>query len=319
MLTIVFGLNMNTVLTDGDGECGGWNFRIGSIILSLGITLLLVGALFYYVKQRIEVLETSQKEQIHVMQGFIASIGEQFQRMTAYVQEKVGFGDSRPPVPSIPTPGQPIPNSRINISDSDSTSESSNSDSETESDSEYESSDNSRSSNTTRDSHSDRYTKSPQINIHEVSDTIGIIDSDTMDNVKIIELTPAQIEPLHKQEQDSDSESVSDSETESEHESDSESESDSVRSDANVPVHVTKIDSDQGKKKTLVIDLDGKLDGQVNIATATATATATSTTSDYATLTIKQLRQLLKKKNPSMLMNDIAKMKREQIVEMLQV
>jgi len=56
------------------------------------------------------------------------------------------------------------------------------------------------------------------------------------------------------------------------------------------------------------LDLDGNLDGQVG-----------TTTSDYATLTIKQLRQLLKKKNSSMLMNDIAKMKREQIVELLQV
>jgi hypothetical protein len=315
-------MNMNTVLSDGDGECGGWNFGIGSLVLSLGITLILVGALFYYVKQRIEVLETSQKEQIHVMQGFIASIGEQFQRMTAYVQEKVGFGAPRPPGSAVPVPEQPISisisNSRINISDSDSTSESSNSDSETDSDSEYDSSDNSRSSNTTRDSDSDRYTKSPQINIHEVSDTIGIIDSDTMDNVKIIELTPAQIESHHEKEQDSESESESDSETESE--SESESESDSVRSDTNVPIHVTKIDSEQGQKKTLVIDLDGELDGQVGIGIATATTSNTSsTTSDYATLTIKQLRQLLKKKNPSMLMNDIAKMKREQIVEMLQM
>lgn len=313
---------MNTVLSDGDGECGGWNFGIGSLVLSLGITLILVGALFYYVKQRIEVLETSQKEQIHVMQGFIASIGEQFQRMTAYVQEKVGLGASRPPVPSVPTPGQPISisNSRINISDSDSTSESSNSDSETDSDSEYDSSDNSRSSNTTRDSDSDRYTKSPQINIHEVSDTIGINDSDTMDNVKIIELTPAQMESHHEKEQDSESESESESDSETESESESESESDSVRSDTNVPIHVTKIDSEQGQKKTLVIDLDGELDGQVGIGIATATTSNTSsTTSDYATLTIKQLRQLLKKKNPSMLMNDIAKMKREQIVELLQV
>lgn len=308
---------MNTLVTDG-GECGGaWNLGIGPLLLSLGITLILVGALFYYVKQRIEVLETSQKEQIHVMQSFIASIGEQFQRMTAYIQEKVGFGPPKS-VPTAPTQGSQTSNSRINISDSSDESETdsgsaSESSSDSESESEYESSDNSRSSNTTRDSF-DRDEKSPQIKIHDVSDTI---DTDTMDNVKIIELTSAQIEPEIEPEKEQESESEiesepdSDSETESdaEHNSDDERELKNSRNDdTNLPVHVTKIDSDQSQsqnqKKTLVINLDGEVEQHQ---------------SQYATLTIKQLRQLLKKKNPSMLMNDIAKMKREQLVEMIQM
>jgi hypothetical protein len=332
-------MNMNTVVTGG-GDCGSaCNFGIGSLVLSLGITLILVGALFYYVKQRIEVLETSQKEQIHVMQSFIASIGEQFQRMSAYIQEKVGFGPSQPIPNEKRSVAQEASNSRINISDSersesDSSESESESDSNTASDSEYESSsDNSRSSNTTRDSARDQYEKSPQIKIHDASDTINSVNS--MDNVKIIELTSAQIEPEPEPEQDSESESsdseASDSESsesEPDSEADHESEMTSRNDDTNtnIPVHVTKIDGtasnsdsdkfqsqSQNQKKTLIIDLDGDLDGESG-----ASIEVEHQQSQYDTLTIKQLRQLLKKKNQSMLMNDIAKMKREQIVQILQ-
>ena len=72
------------------GGCAGWMGDTGSLILSIVVTLILVGALFYYVKQRVEILETSQKEQIHIMQSFIASIGDQFHRMNVYIQHKLG-------------------------------------------------------------------------------------------------------------------------------------------------------------------------------------------------------------------------------------
>ena len=64
----------------GGEECAEYkNFAF--LLVSLGITAILVGALFYYVKQRFEVLEVSHKEQIGVMRNFIASISDQFQRM----------------------------------------------------------------------------------------------------------------------------------------------------------------------------------------------------------------------------------------------
>ena len=67
--------------------CSGFG-NMGMLLLSLGITVALVGSLFYYVRQRFEVLEVSHKEQIGVMQNFIASIGDQFQRMHSFIQQQ---------------------------------------------------------------------------------------------------------------------------------------------------------------------------------------------------------------------------------------
>ena len=62
-------------------ECAEYK-NLAFLLVSLGITIILVGALFYYVKQRFEVLEVSHKEQIGVMRNFITSISDQFQRMS---------------------------------------------------------------------------------------------------------------------------------------------------------------------------------------------------------------------------------------------
>lgn len=346
---------MNAVV---EGECGTWN--LGSLILSLGITLILVGALFYYVKQRIEVLETSQKEQIHVMQSFIASIGNQFQRMNAYVQEKIEsvvHGSSKASEPaSAPAP---VPAStRIDISessDSDSSGSSYSSDSSDSSDSDYDNgseysesrSSNSRSSNTTRDS----YPK--QIKIHEApqhAQENATSSNVNMDNIKVIEITPEQLGSGDANALDDDmassSSHASSSDTDSADSGDSSDSEQLETTSHSTPIHVTKkaeaiedieelvlddiihtntttssntnsntnTSSSPTQKKTLVIDLDGgNGDEKSNQDT-----TNSSEGPQYSSLNIKQLRQLLKKKNPTLLMNDISKMKREQIVEMLQ-
>ena len=50
-------------------ECTEYK-NLAFLLMSLGITIILVGALFYYVKQRFEVLEVLHKEQIGVMRNF---------------------------------------------------------------------------------------------------------------------------------------------------------------------------------------------------------------------------------------------------------
>jgi len=124
--------------------CSGFG-SIGMLLLSLGITVALVGSLFYYVRQRFEVLEVSHKEQIGVMQNFIASIGDQFQRMHSFIQQQSStmFGGATkeyPPTaaaaatataPQQPQQPQQSPPDRrirvgslIDVSDTDSTDDS---------------------------------------------------------------------------------------------------------------------------------------------------------------------------------------------------
>jgi hypothetical protein len=339
---------------DLKGECNGWN--LGYLILTLGVTLILVGALFYYVKQRIEVLETSQKEQIHIMQSFIASIGDQFQRMNAYIQTKLGLSGSQVPVPPSVPSSVPLhdnlsknslqESSRIDISESsDSDSESYDSDSESDSDSSGSTHSSSASSNTTRDSYQDR-SQIKQIKIHDIiadPDNVPINSSSNtcnMDNIKVIELN--QIGEYESGSDEPGSESESESESGSESDSDSEPESESESgltskakdgSEEHAPValdgiHVTKLENNvasaftddigidinidkevaknSGQKKTLTIDLDENKSSVSNHEP------------QYSTLSIKQLRQLLKKKTPLLTIPDISKMKREAIIEMLQ-
>ena len=81
----------SSCLTGGAG-CAEFG-NMGMLILSLGITIALVGALFYYVRQRFEVLEVSHKEQIGVMQNFIASIGDQFHRMHSFIRMQFSGGE----------------------------------------------------------------------------------------------------------------------------------------------------------------------------------------------------------------------------------
>jgi hypothetical protein len=337
------------------GDCNGWN--MGYLILSLGITLILVGALFYYVKQRIEVLETSQKEQIHIMQSFIASIGDQFQRMNMYIQTKLGVSSSTSgnsiPMPQPHTSTSKLVDSRIDISESSDSNSDSDSDSDPDSDSSETSSTSTRdsssaSSNTTRDSYQNE-DNVKQIKIHdlipvtdigspEVHLNVHSSSSSNMENIKVIELS----DPLPESDIETDSASETDSETESSSDSEYGVDPPLPLHTVNDSVHVTKLESvnidnmngtnsangngmngngtngndndndndSSGKiyagnqKKTLIIDLDeneNKTDEP-----------------QYSTLSIKQLRQLLKKKSPLLTTNDISKMKRESIIELLE-
>ena len=90
----------------------GSNMGMGMLLLSLGITIALVGALFYYVRQRFEVLEVSHKEQIGVMQNFIASIGDQFHRMHSFIQQQgsIMFAGAEQ------QPQQPQPAAEVSVS-----------------------------------------------------------------------------------------------------------------------------------------------------------------------------------------------------------
>ena len=344
------------------GGCAGWmggdGWTAGSLILSIVVTLVLVGALFYYVRQRVEILETSQKEQIHIMQSFIASIGDQFHRMNVYIQHKLGSTnevttneDSKQQQPQQHTR---MGSSRIDISDhdddhddtkvihlrSESESESdsdSGSDSDTDSDSSSDGgeSNDSKSSNTTRDSWlgSKQY---KQIKIHDMETDSAEVDNDENhdDGIKVVEIDPQFIHCAGSQAgSDSDSSSDSGSDSDSESDSGSQNETKNMVQD----IHVIKVDSGSSleisekgagsgsgsekekekekekgaQKKTLVLDLEKE--EEVSAHTLSASGGA-----QYSSLSIKQLRQLVKKK--SILVdgeNEISKMKREQLIDLL--
>jgi hypothetical protein len=328
---------------------GGDGWTTGSLVLSIVVTLILVGALFYYVKQRVEILETSQKEQIHIMQSFIASIGEQFHRMNVYIQHKLGSTNEVKEDSNQQHQKQQqqqhhgrVESSRIDISDDDTKvihlrTSISGSDSESDSDSDSDSDSNSssvggesndsKSSNTTRDSWlgSKKYN---QIKIHDTETDSAAVDNNEIDDdgIKIVEIHPQFISSSHCADgSDTGSETDSGSGSGSDSESESGSENENMIQD----IHVIKIDSgDSGpgqekdapgseqeketekekgtQKKTLVLDLEKE---EVSVPSAST---------QYSSLSIKQLRQLVKKK--SILLdseNEISKMKREQLIELL--
>ena len=350
---------------DLTGGCAGWMGDTGSLILSIVVTLILVGALFYYVKQRVEILETSQKEQIHIMQSFIASIGDQFHRMNIYIQHKLGSTNEVVTTNEDSKQQQQqqqqqqhtrMGSSRIDISDhddddddtkvihlrseseSDSDSDSgSDSDSDSGSDSDGGESNDSKSSNTTRDSWlgSKQY---KQIKIHDMDTDSAAVDNDEIhdDGIKVVEIDPQFIHCAGSQvgsQAGSDSDSSSDSGSDSDSESDSGSQNETKNMVQDI--HVIKVDSGSSlevsekgagsgsgsekekekekgaQKKTLVLDLEKE--EEVSAHTPSASGGA-----QYSSLSLKQLRQLVKKK--SILVdgeNEISKMKREQLIELL--
>lgn len=342
------------------GSCdlaGGWMGDTGSLILSIVVTLILVGALFYYVKQRVEILETSQKEQIHIMQSFIASIGDQFHRMNVYIQHKLGSTNEVTTNEDSKQQQQQqqhtrMGSSRIDISDHDddqddeddtkvihlrSESESdsdsdSGSDSDSDSSSDGGESNDSKSSNTTRDSWlgSKQY---KQIKIHDMETDSAAVDNDEIhdDGIKVVEIDPQFIHCAGSQ-TGSDSDSSSDSGSDSDSESGSGSQNETKIQD----IHVIKVDSGSSleisekesgsgsdkekerekekgaQKKTLVLDLEKEEEVSAH------TPSASGGGAQYSSLSLKQLRQLVKKK--SILVdgeNEISKMKREQLIELL--
>jgi serine-aspartate repeat-containing protein C/D/E len=337
------------------GGCAGWMGDTGPLILSIVVTLILVGALFYYVKQRVEILETSQKEQIHIMQSFIASIGDQFHRMNVYIQHKLGSTnevttneDSKQPQPQQQQQHNRMGSSRIDISDHDDDHDDtkvihlrSESESESESDSDSDSSSDggesndsdSKSSNTTRDSWlgSKQY---KQIKIHDMDTDSAAVDNNEIhdDGIKVVEIDPQFIHCAGSQ-AGSDSDSSSDSGSDSDSESDSGSQNETKNTIQDI--HVIKVDSGSSleisekgygsgsdkekekekekgaQKKTLVLDLEKE--EEVSAHTPSASGGA-----QYSSLSLKQLRQLVKKK--SILVdgeNEISKMKREQLIDLL--
>jgi hypothetical protein len=326
---------------------GGDGWTVGSLVLSIVVTLILVGALFYYVKQRVEILETSQKEQIHIMQSFIASIGEQFHRMNVYIQHKLGSTNDvnedstqkqQQQQQQQQQPHARMGSSRIDISDDDTKvihlrSSVSGSDSYSESDSDSDSdsssdggeSNDSKSSNTTRDSWlgSKKYN---QIKIHDMDTDSAAVDNNEIhdDGIKVVEIDPQFISSSHCA--DGSDSSDSDSSSDSESDSGSENETNNMVQD----IHVIKVDSGSSleisekgsgsekekekekgsQKKTLVLDLEKE---EVSAHTPSVPAPA-----QYSSLSLKQLRQLVKKK--SILVdgeNEISKMKREQLIDLL--
>ena len=353
------GLGVDCDITSG---CSGWigggdGWTTGSLVLSIVVTLILVGALFYYVRQRVEILETSQKEQIHIMQSFIASIGEQFHRMNGYIQHKLGGvrDESREAINEMRKEDSSInvnlkhgrAGSRIDISDDDTniihlrpsmdSKSGSDSDSDSGSDSSFDGgeSNDSKSSNTTRDSWSGNQFKhqSKQIKIYDMDNTSAVNDVD--DGIKVVEIDPQFIlshsnngseSGGSESRSDSSSESCSESGSESGSDSDNENENENIIQD----IHVIKVDSGLGswlepsehesagsgsekekgaQKKTVVLDLNEDVPD---------IKTVHSVTAQYSSLTIKQLRQLVKKK--SILVDgetEISKMKREQLIELL--
>ena len=362
----------------GDGICGVLASNMGSLLLSLGFALILVGALFYYVRQRIEVLETSQKEQIHVMQSFIASIGDQFHRMNGYIQQKLGGSAPNGPGPAAAYPTHTNSNAKtglIDISDDDaglniidgSVTESDEYDSGSESDSSDDSgsesdssgSDASRSSNTTRDSDTDRCRTTKQIRIHPDIPHPASTPNPNMDCIKVVEITDNQHQSQldHAGDQDTRALSSSSSSSSESDDSNSETESESEPAPSDIltndiselgemgqEIHVIKTESDYkpeyppqtpNQKKTMVLDLDlnigdleiesvsldasGTVDADAGTGAGAGAADADASgyaAEQYSSLTIKQLRQLLKKKSPAIDV-DVSKLKREQIIELL--
>ena len=335
--------------------CGGLpSSSISYLVLSLGFALILVGALFYYVRQRVEVLETSQKEQIHVMQSFIASIGDQFQRMNTYIQQKLGSSGGATTTNATGqydhansgndgSGGVNVKKNLIDISEESESGSGSGSESGSETDSdEYDSdsgSDSSRSSNTTHDGgETGRYTETKQIRIHDphMHGTNAAYESTHMctdDDIKVVEITDQAVnfDELDASESSSaSSASSSDSESDTEHGTDRKRESryDEIDVDIHdVSVHVTKAaageaghnDSTGSPQKntrnTVVLDIGDIDPANVSISGGVGSG-ADNDAAQYSSLSIKQLRQLLKKKSPSTDV-DVSKLKREQIVELL--
>jgi hypothetical protein len=223
---------MNEVCSNGIVSGSGGCLDFGSLLLSLGITIILVGALFYYVRQRFEVLEVSHKEQIGVMQNFIASIGDQFQRMQAYIESKVGLGRGGGEVivnassnPSSSHPNQLAADSKshlINVSDDDdaSSSESSYGDDDSE----------------TSDTSSERGIGGG-IKIYDDDDdgdeetvTVANVKNPFTDNIKIIELNNAS-------ENDDDDDDDDDDDEDDDEDDDDDDENDDDENDDDEDIH----------------------------------------------------------------------------------
>jgi hypothetical protein len=308
--------------------------NLAFLLVSLGITVILVGALFYYVRQRFEVLEVSHKEQIGVMRNFISSIGEQFQRMSM----------TRP----TPHPEHPENNTialqrqeqeqgqeqdhhedRISISE--------------DSDDDYD--DDSESSDTDV---MDAYRISGSNNIVFCNDDDDNDDASDKD-IKIIELCDTRENHPNNNDNESDESDENDESDESESDDDDgddddDSESNISDNDNNAPdtkrliviktdnvapeevimENINTSDTHHGRgDRNMVIDLDldtvDLLSGTNAADTATTiapTTAATESAPSYAQMSIKQLRQSVKRINEHKHL-DTSKLKRDQLIAML--
>jgi len=336
----------------GGEDCAEYK-NLAFLLVSLGITVILVGALFYYVRQRFEVLEISHKEQIGVMRNFISSIGEQFQRMSLTHHSQgggAGAGAGAGAGGAIAHHGanivhiqdrkqnqnqmQECHEDRISVSDN------SNSDSNTSGDDYDDDSDSSDTDIIFCNDGDDASNDHPNLHINELSD-IKIIELCTNDNTST----------AHEAGQDSDGSDGNDDIDDSDDSDDSDgsdasdaSDDRHIGDDANdantkrlIVIKADSIvlkddadDTDDANTRThtrdrnMVIDLDldmvdlSSLDSNAGAVSAVATATTATanTTPSYAQMSIKQLRQSVKRMNEHKHL-DTSKLKRDQLIAML--
>lgn len=320
----------------GGEDCAEYK-NLAFLLVSLGITVILVGALFYYVRQRFEVLEVSHKEQIGVMRNFISSISEQFQRMSMmnHSQGVTDGGDGG--VTGIQehksNQMQDRHEDRISISDDSCGNDSS--------DGDYD--DDSESSDTDTNT-MDAYRMSGNKDIvfcndDDASDDRSNLHINELSDIKIIELcNDTHTHTANEVGQDSD-ENDGESDDDSDGESDDSDNSDNsddidvgVAGDANNIKRLIVIKTDsivlkenddvvvENRNMVIDLDLDEDMDAATNAATDTVTITSNTdtatTTPSYAQMSIKQLRQSVKRMNEHKHL-DTSKLKRDQLIAML--
>ena len=329
----------------GGEDCAEYK-NLAFLLVSLGITVILVGALFYYVRQRFEVLEVSHKEQIGVMRNFISSISEQFQRMNMmhHSQGVTDGGDGDGGVTGIQehksNQMQDQHEDRISISD-----DSCGNDSSDSSDGDYD--DDSESSDTDTNT-MDAYRMSGNNDIvfcndDDASDDRSNLHINELSDIKIIELCndththTADEVGQDSDENDGESDDDSDGESDDSDDSDNSDNSDNndvgVAGDANNIKRLIVIKTDsivlkenddvvvENRNMVIDLDLDEDMDAATNATTDTVTITSntdttTTTTPSYAQMSIKQLRQSVKRMNEHKHL-DTSKLKRDQLIAML--
>ena len=323
-------------------ECAEYK-NLAFLLVSLGITIILVGALFYYVKQRFEVLEVSHKEQIGVMRNFITSIGEQFQRMSMSNDSPLHIQEQKQ---MQPLQMQQRNEDRLSISDS-----SDDDDGRDDDDSEYD--DDSDSSDTDiMDAYRIRGGSGG-------GDIVFCNDDDEPSNPRVNELSDIKIielsdelshdyvggggDPGDAGDHDDVDESDDSDSSDSSDSSDASDASDDANNGSTDSKRMIVIKTDligvappknngpkeelenasvaHSRDRNMLIDLDLDLDLDTNASTSTVDATTTSNTSNsnsigYAQMSIKQLRQSVKRLNEHKHL-DTSKLKRDQLLAIL--
>ena len=359
MSTNIEGVGGGGGLCSMGEDCAEYK-NLAFLLVSLGITVILVGALFYYVRQRFEVLEVSHKEQIGVMRNFISSIGEQFQRMSMVDNSILhsGGSDSNDNQEKKQNQMQEYSEDRLSVSSGDS---------EDDDDDDDVDDDDSNSSDTDIiDAYNnkvscvndiifcndgDAFDEQPNLQINDLSD-IKIIelcrDNNNNNNNNNEQANAANGGGDNDNDDDDDNDDdIDDDDDSDDDDDDSDDDSDKrysgnagtenkrliviktdgiVSSEENEPSNATTTSTSttntREHDRNMVIDLDLDM-VEDTTATAGAASTATSsmtaaaaTTPTYAQMTIKQLRQSVKRLTEHKNL-DTSKLKRDQLIAML--